>query len=269
MTMGSSNDEESWKVFQRDTEAGRLLSRLYGCPASKSKISYPKQRRRRATDGNQQRKPNEDGLRSWKTTYTVKSLSAKEEAERDSQRKQNKSKAVAMKIPKVGRQSQRRGTVSETDMSFTIGNHGMAKVDLIPRRKTEAGCKSNVEQVKLIRKKFRPPVSNAYSSDLEKKRLNDVFSNGSGKCLPADLTALPVISNSAATSGTKSSTPDSLFDQIFHEIKERREYQLEMERLGAGEATRQQTVNEIQSRCNQLRKVDPSRAAAVIKVLMK
>ena len=268
--MGSSNDEESWKVFQRDTEAGRLLSRLYGCPASKSKISYPKQRRRRATDGNQQKKSNEDALRSWKTTYTVKSLSAKEEAERDSQRKQNKSKAVAMKIPKVGRQTHRRGTVSETDLSCTISiGNGMAKVDLIPRRKTEAGCKSNVEEVKFMNKKFRPPVSHAYSSDLEKKRLNDVFSNGSGKCLPADLTALPVISNSAATSGTKSSTTDSLFDQIFHEIKERREYQLEMERLGAGEATRQQTVNEIQSRCNQLRKVDPSRAAAVIEVLMK
>eukprot|EP00956_Cyclotella_meneghiniana_P034766 scaffold108040_cov122-Cyclotella_meneghiniana.AAC.6 len=260
----ATTNEESWKVFQRDTEAGRLLSRLYGCPASKSKISYPK-RRRRATNDNQENVPNEDASRSWKTTYTVKSLSAKEEAERDSQRKQNKSRAASMKIPKVGRQSQ---TVSEIDMSCTVGN-GIAKVDLIPRRKTESGCKSNVEEVKFMQKKFRPPASHSYSSDFEKQRLNDLFSNGSGKCLPKDLTTLPVISNSAVPRNTKSSSPDSLFDQINQEITERREHQLEMERLGAGEGTRQQTVNEIQSRCNQLRKVDPSRAVAVIEVLMK
>ena len=261
MVSSTTNDEQAWKIFQRDTEAGRLLSRLYGCPPSQSKISYPKQRRRRATDNKNQTEENEKvASRAWKTTYTVHTLSKSEEEEKENERRNNISRALSMKVPKVGRQT-----------TLRMSTIDVAKVDLIPRRKTETGCRTNVEQVKFLNKKYRPPAAHAFSSDAEKQRLNDVFSGGKGECLPENLNTDSI--NSAARSNTGTNNckqlPDCLFDQIYQEIKERRTYQLEMEKLGAGEATRQSTVDEIQSRLNQLRKIDPDRAAAVIKMLMK
>ena len=258
MVSFTTDPEHSWKIFQRDTEAGRLLSRLYGCSPSQTKISYPKQRRRRVTSNEKQTEKTEKAAaRAWKTTYTVHTLSKSEEEEKENERRNNISRALSMKIPKVGRQS--------TTQKNTID---VAEVDLIPRRKTESGCRTNLDQVKFLNKKYRPPAAHAFSSDAEKQRLNDLFSGGKGECLPENLAS----NNSAERPRTGSSCkqlPTCLFDQVYQEIKERRAHQLEMEKLGAGEATRQSTVNEIQSRLNQLRKIDPERAAVVIKLLMK
>lgn len=260
--MITSSDDQSWKIFQRDTQAGRLLSRLYGCSPISQRVSYPKPRRRRSVEvdsGNQPKLTQADASKGWKTTYTVHSLSKAEEAEKENERKKNISRALSVRVPKVGR-----------NKSGQRDRNCAAKVDQIPHRKTENGCKSTVEEVKFLNKKYRPPVSHAYSSDAEKKRLNDLFSGGGGKCLPKDLTNLPGHAASRETeSGCKSrELPDTLFDQIYYEIKERREHQMEMERLGAGDETRQSTVSEIQTRLTQLRKIDPNKAAAVIKMLM-
>lgn len=118
--MNTSN-QDSWKIFQRDTEAGRLLSRLYGCTSCQPKISYPKQRRRIYVGKEQ--KSNGNASRDWKTTYTVHTLSKLEEDQKMAQRKKNISRANSLKVPKVGRQ----------------GGNLIAKVNLIPRRKTETG----------------------------------------------------------------------------------------------------------------------------------
>lgn len=244
--------DQSWKVFQRDTEAGRLLSRLYGCAPSKSQVNYPKLRTRRATDGEN---------RGWRTTYTVHSLSKAEEEEKETERKTNTLRAMSMKVPKVGRAGERRTLIDASSL----------KVDQIPRRKTEAGCKSNVEQVRFLNKKYRPPAAHAFSSDTEKQRLNEIFSHGKGKCLPKDLTSFESHPSNGGVNDTATSKcllPDSMFDQIYQEVLERREHQMKMERLGAGESTRQTTVNEIQSRLNQLRKIDPQKAEVVIRMLM-
>ena len=250
-------EDQSWKVFQRDTEAGRLLSRLYGYPPSQSKVTYPKQRRRRATDGDEQKKkPKEEAnARGWRTTYTVRTLSKAEEEEKEIERKTNISRALSIKVPKVGRATGQRSTL--------IDGTTLAKVDCIPRRKTETGCRNNVEQAKFLNKKYRPPAAHAFSSDSEKQRLNDLFSGAKGKCLPTVVQRL-----SSKSDSTKCIFPDSMFDQIYQEIKERREHQIKLERLGAGEATRQTTVNEIQSRVNQLRRIDPKKAEVVITMLM-
>jgi hypothetical protein len=231
---------ESWKVFQRDSEAGRLLSRLYGLPPSQSKITYPKLRRATSSDS-----PCDSASRKWKTTYTIHTLSKSEEKEKENERKNNISRALSIKVPKVGRQS-------------SINESSSLKIDLVPRRKTETGCRSSIEQVKFQNKKYRPPAAHAFSSDAEKQRLNDLFSEGKGKCLPEE----------GHTTASNCALPESLFDQIYQEIKERREYQLEMERLSAGEATRQTIINEIQSRINQLKRIDSTKAAVVIKMMI-
>jgi hypothetical protein len=244
------SDDQSWKVFQRDSEAGRLLSRLYGLPPSQSKV------RRKTTSSETKRS---ESAPEWKTTYTIHTLSKSEEKEKENERKNNISRALSIKVPKVGR-------------STTFANDGSLKIDLAPRRRTETACLSNIQQVKFQNKKYRPPAAHAFSSDAEKQRLNDLFSGGQGKCLPEDLTSIPAVNTSnegRVNVGTsKCALPESLFDQIYQEIKERREYQLEMEKLGAGEATRMTTVNEIQTRINQLRRIDPNKAAVVIKMLM-
>jgi hypothetical protein len=251
--MNHSSEEHSWKVFQRDTEAGRLLSRLYGCTPSQSRVSYPSaKQRRRSTE---EKQPNENPSK-WKTTYTVHTLNKTEEREKENERKNNITRALLMKVPKFGQNVQRR----------TIDG-AYAKVDQIPRRKNVTGCINSVEEAKFLNKKYRPPAAHAFSSEGEKQRLSDMFSRGK------DLTGLGNSNGDSSaiersTTSKQSSMPKSLFDQIFQEIKERREHQLEMERLGAGESTRQTTVNEIQSRLHQLRRIDPSKAADVIKMLL-
>jgi hypothetical protein len=249
----SAPNDESWKIFQRDTEAGRLLSRLYGCPPSSQRVSYPKQRRRRATNDGDKPSQNENTSKGWKTTYTVHSLSRTEEDEKDKERKNNIARALSMRVPKVGHYSKRRSTDGSAD----------AKLDQIPRRKTEAVCKTTVAEVKFQNKKYRPPVSHAFSTDSEKRRISDLFANGGGKALPRDLTYRPDARGSNVDPAPVA-LPDSLFAQIYGEIVERRAHQMSMERLGAGEASRQTIVDEITIRINQLRRIDPDSLLALI-----
>ena len=102
----------------------------------------------------------------------------------------------------------------------------------------------------------------------EKKHLSDVFAKKGGKALPEDLT----IDTTRPTKKSMNSVtqPKSLFDQLYREILERREFQLSMEQLGCGAESRQQTAQEIAERIEQLRKIDSHRALSVIqKIQMK
>lgn len=123
-----------------------------------------------------------------------------------------------------------------------------------------------MEQVKFLNKMYRPPKAPTFSSEEEKCRLNEVFSSGNSKGLPNDLINL----RTKSSKRNDSSVPiPSLVDQIHLEIKERREFQMEMERIGAGDETRKSTIDDIQSRIDQLKKIDTNKAADVVKMLMK
>ena len=63
--------------------------------------------------------------------------------------------------------------------------------------------------------------------------------------------------------------PSTLFDQLYHEIIERRQHQLALEELGGGDATRESTAHDIKERLEHLKKLDPQRALAVVQKLMK
>ena len=62
---------------------------------------------------------------------------------------------------------------------------------------------------------------------------------------------------------------NTLFDQIVQEIVERRQYQMDLEEVGSGDATRDQIADQIRVRVEHLKKIDPMRATMVVKQMMK
>lgn len=95
----------------------------------------------------------------------------------------------------------------------------------------------------------------------EKERYLELTVNNANK--PAD-GARRTISKSDAPI-----RPSTLFDQIYHEIVERRQHQMALEEIGAGDATRETTAYEIKERLEHLKRLDPTRALAVVQKLMK
>mmetsp|Transcript_19682 Transcript_19682/g.42827 ORF Transcript_19682/g.42827 Transcript_19682/m.42827 type:complete len:272 (-) Transcript_19682:24-839(-) len=270
MDMSRGSNDDAWKIFNRDTEAGRLLSRLYGVVPSGS-VTYPKQRRRRRATGNITSNADvcntndvgktNPGARSWKTTYTVHGWNKAAEEEKEQERKENISRALSLPVPKVGRGGEQRRSVN-----ITVSNN---QIHLIPRRKTEVTCRNSIAETKEKALHYRPPNSKT-NVELEKKRLQG---GSKGRCLPEDLTSIP---NSNKSNGddksrakSNASRPSTMFDQIHFEILERRKHQMAMEEIGAGEATRESTAHEIKERLEQLKQLDSQRALSVVKKLMK
>jgi hypothetical protein len=200
-----TNDEANWKIFRRDTEAGRLLSRLYGVSNSQQKLNYPKQRRRRrvnisetSDDEDVEKNSPTTSSRPWRTTYSCQGWSKAAEEERERERKNNIARALSLSVPKVG-----RGKHSSRHSMINGSNHGLmihaAKVDQIPRRRSEIRCRHDQEHAEFANKNYRPPCSYATSSDEEKQRLNIAFETKGGKCLPEDLTSIPTPAAASAS----------------------------------------------------------------------
>ena len=253
----STREDAAWKIFNRDTEAGRLLSRLYGLKPSVTQPE-PSNRRRRRTHN-----PEEDEgaavaptTRSWKTTFTVHSRDKVAEEEKDRVKKENAAKRMSLVVPKVGRSS------SDGDKK--------KEVDKIPRRKKEVVCKNAIEDALEKKRMYKPPHSKDVSSDKEKARLQKLMTGESQSPSPPKLR---IASSSSKHGSGKSVHPPveeeetTLFDQLLSEIYERRQHQQAMEEMGAGADTRNTTAIEIKQRVDQLRKLDPQRASAVVEYL--
>jgi hypothetical protein len=265
-----TDNEVNWQVFRRDSEAGRLLSRLYNANTSLQRINYPKakQRRRPRETGATKTNNVDDEKRPWKTTYTCHGWNKVAEEERESERKINIQRALSLNVPKVGVVG--RGGESRHTINTGINNQ---RVDQIPRRRSELSCLHDQADIGFANKQYRPPCSFAKSSSEEKQRLAQVFTKG-GRCLPEDLTSLPrkeVGGGKASKShlSRNQNEPNTLFDQVYQEIVERRNYQMELETIGAGEETRDQIVNEIRIRVEHLKKIDPKRAALIVQRVLK
>jgi hypothetical protein len=242
-------DGDAWKVFNRDTEAGRLLSKLYGV-AAPEKVSYRQPLRRRSTAAIETTDDDEEGgapTRSWKTTCVVHGTNKKAEEEKERERKENAERALSLAIPKVGRHPAADGA-----------SHGR-KIDLVPRRKTEAVCRSTVEEAADKKRMYRPPRSREISSDDAKARLQRM------------MTGDPPSPVAPKSSVAKYDTvhPETIFDQLLSEINERRRHQLAMEAIGAGDDTRETTAFEIKERLEHLRRLDPQRALAEAQRLLE
>ena len=133
----------------------------------------------------------------------------------------------------------------------------------MPRRQTEATCKRTQEEHKEKASHYRPSVGTTWYAR-DKRRLQ----GGDGGERP------PKDSTGAAPDDAAADTPThavacTLFEQLQQEISERREYQMQMEEIGAGAATREATGREIQERMDRLRRLDATRAVALMQKLMK
>ena len=241
----SSSADDAWKIFNRDTEAGRLLSRLYGVSPA-GKVSYPKQqrRRRRVTDS----KANEETSQKWRTTGVVRSWNKTVEEEKEKERTTNIARALSINVPKVGRSA---------SVASKIAN---LKIDTVPRRKTEVDSRGAIQEAKHKQKLYRPPHAHNFSSETEKKRLQRMMTDGK-QGLQKELAISPPKPKSRSGEDAR---PSTLFDQIYQEILERRKFQLQMETSGAGATTRDSTVYEIKERLEQLKKIDFQRAKVVV-----
>ena len=270
-----TNDENNcdrWKAF-KNTEAGILLHRLYG--NKHQSISKPTFRRKRRQSCHQETRAivNEP----WRI------VNSKPGFANPSNLKFDHIKAKSVKTPSFRNKS-----------SFKQ----MYAVDLIPRRKSQQKCKVLVERQEELKGYFRPGNRPNFSCDDEKKRLSNIFECKGGKSLPMELTfpeqETPEekmwrlkeehrIKEARQSRLTKHSIINSndesiiskeeiqlpnndtdslnqLYDQIVQEINERRAYQTEMEKLGAGNRTREKVSKEIASRMSQLYKLDAIKA---------
>ena len=241
---------DKWKVFNRDTEAGRLLSKLYGV-ADAGKVSYPQPRRRRSTAAAIDTTDEDEGgaassTRSWKTTCVVHGMDKKAEEEKERERKENAERALSLAVPKVGRHPAADGACR--------------KIDLVPRRKTEAVCRNVVEEAVNKKRMYRPPRSRDTSSDEAKARLQRMMT-GDSPSPPSALKSGGAISDAIL--------PENFCDQLISEMNERSRHQLAMEAIGAGDDARERTAYEIKERLEHLRRLDPQRALVEAQKLLE
>lgn len=247
-----------WRAFRHDTEAGRLLARLYGVDnrSNTTNISYPTLKAKQ-NPNNQQPLRHDAQWRSVGAPHT-----------RDpTDKRYDRAKAAKVPVPKFGRNK--------------IDSARSSAVDRIPHRRSARSCSNEVANGRKQSGAYRPPRQNDIYSEAEKEKLSEINTYRGGKILPADLTH-PVAplpseiekrqreadrlrkSQSQMDEPHASQSSSTLFDQILNEINERRAWQSEMEVIGEGGKSRQKTVEEISARVKELHRIDKVRAQQVL-----
>ena len=243
-----------WRAFRHDTEAGRLLARLYGddanrgnssVSAKKPKISYPKLHLKAKPSGCNQSPLHHAQWRSVGAPHT-----------RDpTEKRYDRSKAASVPVPKFKSKQQ------------TLHASSCSAVDRIPHRRSQKLCSNEIAKGRANRGAYRPPRQNVIYSEEEKSKLSEINACRGGKILPTDLTQpiAPLPGEISLDSRHSHTREPTLFDQILDEINERRAWQSEMEAVGCGAESRQKTVDEISMRVKELHRIDKARALEVLK----
>ena len=246
-----------WRAFRHDTEAGRLLARLYGdanhgnsSASAKPKISYPKLKPK-SPGINRNQAP----LRHNAPWRAVGAPSTRDPTEK----RYDRSKAASVPVPKFKSKQQ------------TLHAPSCSAVDRIPHRRSQKLCSNEIAKGRANRGAYRPPRQNVIYSEEEKSKLSEINACRGGKILPTDLTH-PIAhpseiqkQRSSLDSRHSHTREPTLFDQILDEINERRAWQSEMEAVGCGAESRQKTVDEISARVKELHQIDKTRAQEVLK----
>lgn len=242
-----------WRAFRHDTEAGRLLARLYGdanhgnSASAKPKISYPKLKLK--SSGNRDQAPLHHDAQ-WRSVGAPNTRDPTE-------KRYDRAKAASVPVPKFKSKQQ------------TL--HVPSAVDRIPQRRSQKLCSNEIAKGRANRGAYRPPRQNVIYSEEEKAKLSEINACRGGKILPKDLThpIAPLPSEIQKQYSLDSRHPHkgnpTLFDQILDEIEERRAWQSEMEAIGCGTESRQRTVDEISARVKELHRIDKVRAQEVLK----
>ena len=251
--------KDEWRAFRHDTEAGRLLARLYGVDnrSNTTNISYPTLKAKQNPNNQQQPLHHDAQWRSVGAPHT-----------RDpTDKRYDRAKAAKVPVPKFGRNK--------------IDSARSSAVDRIPHRRSARSCSNEVANGRKQSGAYRPPRQNDIYSEAEKEKLSEINTYRGGKILPTDLTH-PVAplpseiekrqreadrlkkSQSQMDEPHASQSSSTLFDQILNEINERRAWQSEMEVIGEGGKSRQKTVEEISARVKELHRIDKVRAQQVL-----
>ena len=251
-------DKDEWRAFRHDTEAGRLLARLYGVDnrSNTTNISYPKIKKQ--LPNNQQQPLHHDA--QWRSVGAPHTRDPTD-------KRYDRAKAAKVPVPKFGRNK--------------IDSARSSAVDRIPHRRSARSCSNEVANGRKQSGAYRPPRQNDIYSEAEKEKLSEINTYRGGKILPTDLTH-PVAplpseiekrqreadrlrkSQSQMDEPHASQSSSTLFDQILNEINERRAWQSEMEVIGEGGKSRQKTVEEISARVKELHRIDKVRAQQVL-----
>ena len=153
--------DQSWRSFGMDTEAGRLLNKLYAGSQHKPKINYPAVRTRRSKGP----KP--------------KFIPGGGKASVDP-RARTRVDTSNMYVPKVGRGKKKKKTHA---------------IDLITRRKAKQEIFDQNKEDEVHRMRYRPPLRRPVATETNKRLLQAQFQFKGGKCLPEAGTMQPIEGN--------------------------------------------------------------------------
>ena len=156
----------------------------------------------------------------------------------------------------------------------------IALIDCVPRRRTEAVIKAELEDIHMRQMHYRPAYVKPISTEDEKERLSQMCEYKGGKALPAELIAPPrdtplemqqkkkekdrlaaiQMKRSGAVHQTRQAVPlsatEQLAEQISSEIDERRQHLEEMYVLGISPTDEARIKAEISIRVAELQKLD-------------
>ncbi|CAK4077604.1 unnamed protein product [Aphanomyces euteiches] len=198
---------EAWRAFGSDTEAGRLLKKLY-CGNAKPVINYPKLKtKKQAPSG-----PFIPGGGSGDDPRTAHLAAS--------------NTARAVKVPSLGNQS----------------THQIHAIDVLPiHRRPKEVIDKEMAQIKRSVEGFRPSVASYPGSQAEKQKLQQRFTYTQGSILPREM--LPGADlldkelshlDAKRESGSRTTLQElkKLKAQVLQDIDARKQYVAEMAALG-------------------------------------
>lgn len=156
--------DQSWRSFGMDTEAGRLLNKLYAGSQHKPKIHYPRVRVRKQRGADENKPKFIPG--GGKSTVDP--------------RARTRADTSKMYVPKVGRGAKPKK------------RHA---IDLITRRKAKQEIFDQNKADEVHRMRYRPPLRRPVATDTNKRLLQAQFQFKGGKCLPETGTMQPIEGN--------------------------------------------------------------------------
>mmetsp|Transcript_36689 Transcript_36689/g.60434 ORF Transcript_36689/g.60434 Transcript_36689/m.60434 type:complete len:280 (+) Transcript_36689:1-840(+) len=238
-------EQEQWRNFEGGSEAGRLLSNIYG-GGTKPKVDYPALKTK-------QRDPSGPFIPGG-----------------------GKHGVDARETRGI-----RDAKVAVPKFTNKVSGPAMSKIDYHRGKiRTGVDAQNKIDAIQLQRDCYRPPVRAAVSTEEEKARAADLFAYGGGRGLPEELTQVPgptpaevraqhqarlEAAAAAGEGGSAAAKPrdptDEMFDQIYGEILERRRFLEQMEGLGMRARYEAQVTAEISQRVAELKKIDKKKTA--------
>jgi len=239
-------DPNAWKQFGMDTEAGRMLSKLYGRQA-KPVINYPKINKRIP----QPSKPFIPG--GGRVESDPRTAERKKEA------------ALKTAVPKFTCATKYK---SEFDRLYEQAKNP-APIDRIPRRKEQSVIRAQTKDIE--RRNYFHPSTKPVCTEEKKSQLQAINTFQGGRILPQgmlpgpgqmpahlDPKAIPANLQVPKKGKTEislapaQSVHEKRFDELVNEIEERRTFLQRMEELGNAHQWKNKIENEIKEKVKEM-----------------